>query len=694
MAGNPESLENMITEVTSPLATHIDLNAFKKIYDQINAEANAPETALRLLAHKVQSPQEKEAMSALVILDLCVQNCGSRFHDELGKFKFLNELIKVLSPKYLGESTSPAVRDKCIMLLFTWQRDLGQKYPKIREAYQMLRTQNIITEDPVIPNEAETNLEYLQRMANRTDIFKNSRHSAKLLRLLKSRNPDDYREANAIIKSIVSEEDARVEKRSKRALELETLRSNADLLEEMLKCLGPGEPSPSDADVMEEIVANIKRSRPIIFELALTDEDREEGFLGKFSSLVRFVRASTVLERYEVIVLHQPPSTVSDPAAPPPPPPPPPQESQPPDLLQLVPEAHQDLLTHDLLMLGISDAEAPAVPEVASDPPPPPLLQSYSSSNADLLSDLLCVASPASPSPFGSVLRVNVYEAFVQPNALASVCAFLIQICPPPHRPSTAFFHKFVVCFVEFTLETVFRALITAVIPATTTESVKIPTEPPQPRSSPLINTTTTPALATPGGALRQPASTSSGLDDLDAVSQELLGLMTQSGSGGPRSASLNSLLRDQSPRKPDPLPPPTPPATNSAPPALTSLPDLPLSAIKPHPRHTQPLCVFPSPTDEEASSQPEVVLHFTANRPGPSVSVFVAPLKLRQLPASTTSLPAFCPFLPPSPAQQIIYIQRPLDAEIATAKVKFQIAYTLDDENVLESGVVTVPLD
>uniref|UniRef100_A0A5K3F3Y7 VHS domain-containing protein n=1 Tax=Mesocestoides corti TaxID=53468 RepID=A0A5K3F3Y7_MESCO len=652
MAGNPESLENMITEVTSPLATHIDLNAFKKIYDQINAEANAPETALRLLAHKVQSPQEKEAMSALVILDLCVQNCGSRFHDELGKFKFLNELIKVLSPKYLGESTSPAVRDKCIMLLFTWQRDLGQKYPKIREAYQMLRTQNIITEDPVIPNEAETNLEYLQRMANRTDIFKNSRHSAKLLRLLKSRNPDDYREANAIIKSIVSEEDARVEKRSKRALELETLRSNADLLEEMLKCLGPGEPSPSDADVMEEIVANIKRSRPIIFELALTDEDREEGFLADVIDSCS--RASTVLERYEVIVLHQPPSTVSDPAAPPPPPPPPPQESQPPDLLQLVPEAHQDLLTHDLLMLGISDAEAPAVPEVASDPPPPPLLQSYSSSNADLLSDLLCVASPASPS-------------------------------------------------------------VTSVIPATTTESVKIPTEPPQPRSSPLINTTTTPALATPGGALRQPASTSSGLDDLDAVSQELLGLMTQSGSGGPRSASLNSLLRDQSPRKPDPLPPPTPPATNSAPPALTSLPDLPLSAIKPHPRHTQPLCVFPSPTDEEASSQPEVVLHFTANRPGPSVSVFVAvitnrsalpltelllrfgvekPLKLRQLPASTTSLPAFCPFLPPSPAQQIIYIQRPLDAEIATAKVKFQIAYTLDDENVLESGVVTVPLD
>lgn len=28
-----------------------------------------------------------------------MKNCGKRFHNEVGKFRFLNELIKVVSPK-------------------------------------------------------------------------------------------------------------------------------------------------------------------------------------------------------------------------------------------------------------------------------------------------------------------------------------------------------------------------------------------------------------------------------------------------------------------------------------------------------------------------------------------------------------------------------------------------------------------
>lgn len=56
-----------IAEITSPLTTHMDLNAFKKIYDRINIDPNGPELALRLLAHKIMSPVEKEALSALVV---------------------------------------------------------------------------------------------------------------------------------------------------------------------------------------------------------------------------------------------------------------------------------------------------------------------------------------------------------------------------------------------------------------------------------------------------------------------------------------------------------------------------------------------------------------------------------------------------------------------------------------------------
>lgn len=35
------------------------------------------------------------------VLETCMKTCGKRFHSEVGKFRFLNELIKVVSPKVM-----------------------------------------------------------------------------------------------------------------------------------------------------------------------------------------------------------------------------------------------------------------------------------------------------------------------------------------------------------------------------------------------------------------------------------------------------------------------------------------------------------------------------------------------------------------------------------------------------------------
>ena len=86
-------------------------------------------------------------------------------------------------------------------------------------------------------------------------------------------------------------------------------------------------------------------------------------------------RASSVLERYEVIVLNKPRSTIDDPAAPtavnqeshiP-------QQSSKnandssPDLLILTSDAHQDLLSQDLLNLGIDEGLQPLKSQTNSD---------------------------------------------------------------------------------------------------------------------------------------------------------------------------------------------------------------------------------------------------------------------------------------------------------------------------------------
>lgn len=111
-------------------------------------------------------------------LEACVKNCGRYFHQEVGKFRFLNEIIKVVSPKvchfhitlivflcadiilclsfiiflvfllqYLGNRTSEKVKKKCIEILYSWYKGLTHE-PKIGEAYKMLKAQGIIKDDP------------------------------------------------------------------------------------------------------------------------------------------------------------------------------------------------------------------------------------------------------------------------------------------------------------------------------------------------------------------------------------------------------------------------------------------------------------------------------------------------------------------------------------------------------------------
>lgn len=86
----------------------------------------SPQIAVTLIVHKIHSPQEWEALQALTVrnastsgcwcsqthldslwnicfcvqvLEACMKNCGKRFHNEVAKYRFLNELIKVVSPK-------------------------------------------------------------------------------------------------------------------------------------------------------------------------------------------------------------------------------------------------------------------------------------------------------------------------------------------------------------------------------------------------------------------------------------------------------------------------------------------------------------------------------------------------------------------------------------------------------------------
>ncbi|XP_027728887.1 ADP-ribosylation factor-binding protein GGA1 isoform X2 [Vombatus ursinus] len=268
----PESLESRINRATNPLNKELDWDSIEAFCEQLNKELEGPPLATRLLAHKIQSPQEWEATQALTVLEMCMKNCGKQFHDEVGKFRFLNELIKVVSPKYLGTRTPDKVKDKILELLYSWTLGLPQEV-KIAEAYQMLKKQGIVKTDPKLPEDSPFSAPPTRP---KNGIFEDEEKSKMLARLLKSSHPEDLRAANKLIKEMVQEDQKRMEKISKRVNAIEEVNTNVRLLTEMVTGYSQGETSVSNDELMKELYQRCERMRPMLFRLASDTEDNDE----------------------------------------------------------------------------------------------------------------------------------------------------------------------------------------------------------------------------------------------------------------------------------------------------------------------------------------------------------------------------------------------------------------------------------
>uniref|UniRef100_F7HAB9 Golgi associated, gamma adaptin ear containing, ARF binding protein 1 n=1 Tax=Macaca mulatta TaxID=9544 RepID=F7HAB9_MACMU len=262
-----------LNRATNPLNKELDWASINGFCEQLNEDFEGPPLATRLLAHKIQSPQEWEAIQALTVLETCMKSCGKRFHDEVGKFRFLNELIKVVSPKYLGSRTSEKVKNKILELLYSWTVGLPEEV-KIAEAYQMLKKQGIVKSDPKLPDDTTFPL---PPPRPKNVIFEDEEKSKMLARLLKSSHPEDLRAANKLIKEMVQEDQKRMEKISKRVNAIEEVNNNVKLLTEMVMSHSQGGTAAgSSEDLMKELYQRCERMRPTLFRLASDTEDNDE----------------------------------------------------------------------------------------------------------------------------------------------------------------------------------------------------------------------------------------------------------------------------------------------------------------------------------------------------------------------------------------------------------------------------------
>lgn len=170
-----------------------------------------------------------------------MSKCGPKFHSEIGKFRFLNELIRLVSPVYQGDKTPKKIRDKILDLMLLWTVNYPQE-TKIKEAYEMLLKRGVRHEF-VKAVQIQSKNEAAKPTAQ-PDL------SDKLKKLLQSTNPSDHKAANLLIQNMVKEKERRTEVQARRKLQLKEVYENAYLLNEMLDQTG----SANGAEVLTEDV--------------------------------------------------------------------------------------------------------------------------------------------------------------------------------------------------------------------------------------------------------------------------------------------------------------------------------------------------------------------------------------------------------------------------------------------------------
>ncbi|XP_029013817.1 ADP-ribosylation factor-binding protein GGA3 [Betta splendens] len=295
-----ESLESWLNKATHPTNRQEDWEYIIGFCDQINKELEGPQIAVTLLVHKVHSPQEWEALQALTVLEACMKNCGRRFHNEVGKYRFLNELIKIVSPKYLGDSAPEKVKLKIVEMLYSWTIAFPNE-AKISEAYQTLKRQGLVMHDPELP--LDRTLIPSPPTRPKHPVFENEDMGKLLAELLRSKNPEDLQEANRLIKNMVKEDEARVQKVTKRMHTLEEVNINVRLLTEMLSHYNKDSSTDSDKEILKELFERCDKLRRAAYKMATETEDND-------TSLGDILQASDDLSRvinsYKRIVEGQP----------------------------------------------------------------------------------------------------------------------------------------------------------------------------------------------------------------------------------------------------------------------------------------------------------------------------------------------------------------------------------------------------
>ncbi|GMT23393.1 hypothetical protein PFISCL1PPCAC_14690, partial [Pristionchus fissidentatus] len=106
--------DKALDKATDPTLLEPNWDAILDCVDQIRAGEIPAKTAVIALRKKLLSDNPHSVLNALLVLDACVKNCGSKVHTEISTREFMTEYRELVMSK------SELVRDKALEMLQCW----------------------------------------------------------------------------------------------------------------------------------------------------------------------------------------------------------------------------------------------------------------------------------------------------------------------------------------------------------------------------------------------------------------------------------------------------------------------------------------------------------------------------------------------------------------------------------------------
>ncbi|MFH4978101.1 hypothetical protein AB6A40_004810 [Gnathostoma spinigerum] len=242
-----------------------------EICDYINNTADGGRDALRAIRKRLYSQMSKNnaiVMYTLTVLETCVKNCDTRFHELVCQKEFINELVKLIGPKF---DAPQIIQERVLCMIQSWA-DAFRDNPRLAgvcQVYDEYKAKGV--EFPM------TDFDSLAPIITpKRTVFPVQSRQQQQTPQVASADQCGGRVAGVVHYAEPSHPvQPTTQQLEKLRKELDIVTVNVKVLREMLAELVPGEETPEEFQLLQELHNVCKQMQQRISELARAVDNDE-----------------------------------------------------------------------------------------------------------------------------------------------------------------------------------------------------------------------------------------------------------------------------------------------------------------------------------------------------------------------------------------------------------------------------------